>query len=807
MSAIAFGHQSANRNSDLLLKAYLPGNNTVIKANGENTIREVLNIISAKKELNAEEYSIKLLLADANEVEANDMSRKIAEYDIVGVALYSTLGQSLNVPAGRPTRNGRRASIVVAPKETRTRVSSQQEFPRTVVDEAELVARLSKIPEYETSSVPKLERIQSSASSVYKTLSSRFIKRGKDVIDDATFSDPRNVAAGRARSTTDLHPSMRKTEEFRSVSVSTLGASCLSQESLTPTSRSRTSASSQDRTSSGSQEIAPSEEEESNAVALPFVSRTRTFSQPKSSGTSTFRRYTFQTRGRARSDCAIRVEHESPEGGQKFLLTAPEGEVLTLHLPATSIMEFVLKYACEKLSLDFQKYTLEMPDHPFHVELDRNLNYYVKTSVPEFKVVEKQKQFSLKWVVEGDTDTMLLQLSGGEWNVMAATEDKLIERLTDGEVPLDLQFLDTLLLTYRSFMRPEELYDRLVCRFNAELPPDPSPEDEEYFNRMKGPTQMRCIYILQWWVEHHFQDFQLDAPLKEDLESVMIQIAEYPSCGERAKYIIETIKRKTKEYDEMRDEGTLDRVQRKRKSIQSLFMEIPVEELAQQLCLHDFKLFQNIQAIEYLNQIWRKPGDEGSPGLDYFISRFDKMSYWIVTEVCTTKDKKARIKVLEKFIQLAKLCQTYGNFFTMFALIAGLSLSPVTRLKATWEGISKPVRATHEELEKMADPSKNMKNYRDTLAATAPPIIPFLPIYLKDLTFINDGNELRIFNNMINFDKLRMMAKRVRDITDMTQYEYDYEATPAVQNYLNKPTVERDVNKLKEWSLECEGRT
>lgn len=789
MSAIAFGHQSANRSSDLLLKAHLPGNNTVIKANGENTIRDVLNIISAKKELNADEYSIKLLLADSNQVEASDMTRKISEYDIVGVELYKPGAAHLEVPVGR-SRNGRRSSIVVAPKETRTRSSSEQEFPRTVVNQAELVARLSKIPEYEAS-----PRHNSSASLVYKTLS-RFSKR-KDAIDDSTFfaDATGGFAAGWARSTTDLQPQMRKADGFRSASATALNSSSPSQESLTPTSRSKASA--------GSQEIAPSEEEETNAVALPLVCRTRTFSQPKSSGTSTFRRYTFQARGRAQSDCTITFDSESLQTGQKFMLAGPGGEVLTVQLPATSIMEIVLKYACERLNLDFQKFTLELPDHPFHVELDRNLNYYVKQSLPEFKVVEKQKQFSLKWVVEGDVDTMLLQLSGKEWLVMAATEDKLIERVTDGEVPIDLQFLDTLLLTYRSFMSPAEFYDRLLCRFNAELPPDPSPEDEEYFIRMKGPTQMRCIYIIQWWVEHHFQDFRSDAPLKEDLESVMIQIAEYPSCGERANSIIEALGRKTKEYEEMR---SFDKAEHKRKSIQSLFMDIPVEELAQQLCLHDFKLFQNIQAIEYLNQIWRKPGDENSPGLDYFISRFDIMSYWLVTEVCSTKDKKARIKVLEKFILLAKLCQTYGNFFTMFALIAGLSLTPVTRLKATWEGISKPVRATHEELEKMADPSKNMKNYRDTLSATAPPIIPFLPIYLKDLTFINDGNELRIFNNMINFDKLRMMAKRVRDITDMTNYGYEYDAKPAVQNYLNKPTVERDLVKLKELSLECEGK-
>lgn len=239
----------------------------------------------------------------------------------------------------------------------------------------------------------------------------------------------------------------------------------------------------------------------------------------------------------------------------------------------------------------------------------------------------------------------------------------------------------------------------------------------------------------------------------------------------------------------------------------SLVQDLSAQELAQQLCIHDFQLFRNIPAIEYLNQIWRRPNDEElltCPSLDYFIARFDKESYWVATEVCCVKDKKKRIQVLEKFIMTAKLCQTYGNFFTMFALIAGLSLSSVSRLKKSFEGLSKTAKATVEELEKLADPSKNMKNYRDCLAKTNPPIVPFLPIYLKDLTFINDGNESKIFTNMINFDKLRMMARRVHDITDMTKVQYIFSPKPIVQNYLNKPSIEKDSQKLKEMSLDCE---
>lgn len=62
----------------------------------------------------------------------------------------------------------------------------------------------------------------------------------------------------------------------------------------------------------------------------------------------------------------------------------------------------------------------------------------------------------------------------------------------------------------------------------------------------------------------------------------------------------------------------------------------------------------------------------------------------------------------------------------MFAIIAGLNLSPVQRLKKTWEALPNPTKKIFAELEKTIDPSKNMKNFRDMLAAATPPIVPFL---------------------------------------------------------------------------------
>jgi len=49
---------------------------------------------------------------------------------------------------------------------------------------------------------------------------------------------------------------------------------------------------------------------------------------------------------------------------------------------------------------------------------------------------------------------------------------------------------------------------------------------------------------------------------------------------------------------------------------------------------------------------------------------------------------------------------------------------------------------------------KNFGNYRDALKMASPPCIPFLGLYLTDLTFIEDGNKNHLGNGeFINFDK------------------------------------------------------
>ena len=56
----------------------------------------------------------------------------------------------------------------------------------------------------------------------------------------------------------------------------------------------------------------------------------------------------------------------------------------------------------------------------------------------------------------------------------------------------------------------------------------------------------------------------------------------------------------------------------------------------------------------------------------------------MATEVLEMVDLTQRIAVLKRFIEVIKESYDLNNFFSMLALVSGLNLSPVQRLKKTW---------------------------------------------------------------------------------------------------------------------------
>ena len=78
------------------------------------------------------------------------------------------------------------------------------------------------------------------------------------------------------------------------------------------------------------------------------------------------------------------------------------------------------------------------------------------------------------------------------------------------------------------------------------------------------------------------------------------------------------------------------------------------------------------------------------------------------------------------------------------------------------------------EMQQLMDPSRNMSRYRNLVNGedVQPPIVPFYPVVKKDLTFIHLANDTKI-DELVNFEKLRMIAKEVRGLINMCSAPLD----------------------------------
>ncbi|XP_053726718.1 ras-GEF domain-containing family member 1B-A [Synchiropus splendidus] len=198
--------------------------------------------------------------------------------------------------------------------------------------------------------------------------------------------------------------------------------------------------------------------------------------------------------------------------------------------------------------------------------------------------------------------------------------------------------------------------------------------------------------------------------------------------------------------------------------------------------------------------------------LESYVDWFNRLSYLVATEVCTPAKKKHRVRVIEFFIDVAQECFNIGNFNSLMAIISGLNMSPVSRLKKTW---SKVKTAKFDVLEHQMDPSGNFYNYRTALrgaahrAATATSshekiVVPFFSLLIKDLYFLNEGCSNRLHNGHVNFQKFWELAKQVSEFLSWRKVECPFpKERRTLQYLLTAPVFSEDGLHLL--SYESEG--
>ncbi|XP_027005069.1 rap guanine nucleotide exchange factor 5b isoform X1 [Tachysurus fulvidraco] len=203
----------------------------------------------------------------------------------------------------------------------------------------------------------------------------------------------------------------------------------------------------------------------------------------------------------------------------------------------------------------------------------------------------------------------------------------------------------------------------------------------------------------------------------------------------------------------------------------------------------DWSLFRNLQEQELVYFTLSRDSCSGhTAALELLLQRCNEVQQWVMTEVLLCPMLCKRVQLFKKFIKTAAHCKAQRNLNSFFAIIMGLNTPAVSRLTQTWEKVPGKFKKLFSELESLTDPSFNHKAYRDAFKKMKSPKIPFLPLLLKDITFIHEGNKT-FLDNLVNFEKLHMMADMVRVIrhcqTDHMGNMLSQKESPDVKAYIN----------------------
>lgn len=446
---------------------------------------------------------------------------------------------------------------------------------------------------------------------------------------------------------------------------------------------------------------------------------------------------------------------------------------------------------------------------------------------------------SVNTEASNEADTALLQktyahelILNSQGRVTGGSLNAMVEQLTTHDTTPDLNFATTFYLTFRFFTTARDFTKALIERFDYV-------GDSMAIGK---PVRLRICQCFKGWLETYW-NADADKDALDDIKNFAHHKLKphLPSAAER---LLELTRRITSAYengtvveplvsgvgktsmlvDTKRDtdsavpnpimsKASLNMLKNRPENPCELnILEFDALEIARQLCLMTSHFYCEIKPEELLRlgSSKKAPTPKASNVLN--LQKFNTdLAYTVSDTILAPTEAKKRALVIKHWIRIAGCCLETRNFECMMAIVESLRTSMIQRLRRTWELVPKKSKAKFDDLKAIVDVDENWKSLRHHVNEASAPCLPFLGIYLTDLTFIVQGNpsQRQIPGSssvgsdqaisVINFDKYAKMAKVVGQIQRF-QVPYRFHAVPELQSWL-----EAYLHRMRESTTEMCG--
>ncbi len=420
----------------------------------------------------------------------------------------------------------------------------------------------------------------------------------------------------------------------------------------------------------------------------------------------------------------------------------------------------------------------------------------------------------------GELESQLLQKTfaheltlNKDGQVSGGSLPALVEQLTTHDNAPDAQFVSAFFLTFRLFTSPRELAQALIERF-----------DYIGDSRTVGtPVRLRIYNVFKGWLEVYWSS-EADRDALGDVRYFALHKLKphLPQAGDR---LVELTRKVTNAYSTGTLTGPLvSGVGKTSMSIGSQHgsagsapqpvitksqlntlrnaaatcnvTDLEPIELARQLTLLASKSYCNIQPEELLSLDWTKKNTAKAPNVRSLCMLNTDLAHVVGDTILSPDDAKKRAIVIKHWSKVATHCLDLNNYESLMAIMCSLNSSVVQRLRRTWEVVGKKTKARVDELNSVVDFSRNHASLRRRLEKPIAPCLPFVGVYLTDLTFVDAGNpktrdlpgtttESGESISVINFDKHMRMAKIISHLQKF-QIPYRLREIPEMQTWLQQ---------------------
>ena len=403
-----------------------------------------------------------------------------------------------------------------------------------------------------------------------------------------------------------------------------------------------------------------------------------------------------------------------------------------------------------------------------------------------------------------------------EGQITGGTLPALIERLTTPDATPDASFVSTFFLTFRLFAKPTDFAQALIDRFQYV---SDSP-------RVAGPVRLRVYNVFKGWLESHWRN-DCDKPALEliiPFAKRQLQIV-LPTAGKQLARLTEQVTATTgplvprlvssmgktntsiAQYvapDTPMAPAVISKSQMtalnnwKHGGKEISILDFDPLELARQFTIKESQIFCSILPEELLASEWTKKTGSMAVNVRAMSRLSTDLANLVADSILQVEDPKKRATMIKQWVKIANKFFDLANYHSLMAIVCSLSQSTITRLKRTWEVVPTKTKTTLEHLKSVVSHDRNYAALRQRLQNHVPPCVPFVGLYLTDLTFVDAGNQStrqlpgaspnEESRSVINFDKHMKTAKIISELQRF-QIPYRFIEIPELQTWMQDQLV------------------